>query len=93
MKREKKEKKERNNRSGEGEEEKGKEGKKKIPSTWSVRRGSFQSCRCVPVEHSLQEKETIPGKWQSYILILAKMWVITPSVKETMKCEAKKMSS
>lgn len=47
---------------GRGRKRRGRREEKKL-STLSVRRGTFQSRRCVPVEHSLQEKETIPGKW------------------------------
>lgn len=56
-------------------------------------KSSFSLSRCVPGECAFRIKEPSKRKYWSYIAILARMWVITPSVREMMKCELKKMSS
>jgi hypothetical protein len=74
-----------------GGREEGKEGGN--PSICSVRSGLFNQAGMCQLNVACRKWELSQRKWQTYILILAKMWVITPSVREMMKCEPKKMSS
>lgn len=87
----------RESRGKKGKEEEGKtRGTKKGMETKPLqcKKSSFPLSRFVPVECSLQEKKELSKRKQrSNIALLVRMWVITPSVREMMKCEPKKMSS
>lgn len=62
-------------------------------SICSVRRGLFNQAGICQLSVACKKRKLSQKKWQSYILILAKMWVIMLSVREIMKYETKKMSS
>lgn len=67
--------------------------KRKNLSICSIRKGLFNQAGVCQLNVACRKRELSQRKWQSYILIVAKIWVIIPSVREMMKCDAKKMSS